>query len=102
MSKSTLCYPRAWRTTWQPWGNSGALPDGHGQLDKTAYAIVGDEVRKRGGVWLGDHVIHGPGGSFVDLAHYEYHPGLVLAEYRKSPLATRELAQAEKRAARYG
>lgn len=77
------------------------IKDGHGQLDKNAYKTVGDEVRRRGGVWLGDHVIHGPGGDFVDLAHYEYHPGLVLWQYRKSPLATRELAQAEKRAAQH-
>jgi hypothetical protein len=78
------------------------LKDSHGQLDKAAYQTVGTEVRKRGGEWLGDHVIHGPGGNFVDLAHFEYHPGLVLWQYRKSPLATRELALAEKRAARYG
>ena len=78
------------------------LKDKNGQLDKEMYRIVGEEVRKRGGVWLGDHVIHGPGGDFVDLAHYEYHPGLVLWQYRKSPLATKEVTQAEKRAARYG
>ena len=77
------------------------IKDGRGQLDKAAYKTVGDEVRRLGGVWLGDHVIHGPGGDFIDLAHYEYHPGLVLSQYRKSPLAARELAQAERRAARY-
>ena len=74
----------------------------NGQLDKGMYATVGEEVRKRGGVWLGDHVIHGPGGDFVDLAHFEYHPGLTLWQYRKSPLAAKEVAMAEKRAARYG
>jgi hypothetical protein len=78
------------------------IKDKHGQIDKPMYTPVGEEVRKRGGVWLGDHVIHGPGGDFVDLAHFEYHPGLVLWQYRKSPLATKEVAQAEKRAARYG
>jgi hypothetical protein len=66
------------------------------------YQTVGEEVRKRGGVWLGDHVIHGPGGDFVDLAHFEYHPGLTMWQYRKSPLAAKEVAMAEKRAARYG
>ena len=74
----------------------------NGQLDKSMYQTVGEEVRKRGGVWLGDHVIHGPAGDFVDLAHFEYHPGLVLWQYRKSPLASKEVAMAEKRAARYG
>lgn len=69
---------------------------------KAAYQVIGDEVRRRGGDWLGDRVTHGPGGDFVDLAHFEYHPGLVLWQYRKSPLATREVTQAEKRAARYG
>jgi hypothetical protein len=78
------------------------LKDKNGQLDKEMYRIVGEEVRKRGGIWLGDHVIHGPAGDFVDLAHYEYHPGLVLWQYRKSPLAAKEVAMAEKRAARYG
>jgi hypothetical protein len=78
------------------------IKDGRGNLDKAAYALVGDEVRKRGGVWLGDHVIKGPGGNFVDLAHYEYHPGLILWQYRKSQQAAKELALAEKRATKYG
>jgi hypothetical protein len=78
------------------------LKDPKGQLDRDAYKTVGAEVRRRGGEWLGDYVIHGPAGDFVDLAHFEYHPGLVLWQYRKSPLAAREVAQAEKRAARYG
>jgi hypothetical protein len=37
-----------------------------------------------------------------DLAHFEYHPGLKLAIFRKTPRAARELASAGKRAARYG
>jgi hypothetical protein len=78
------------------------LKNPRGQLDKDAYKTVGAEVRKRGGEWLGDHVIHGPAGDFVDLAHFEYHPGLTLWQYRKSPLANKEVAMAEKRAARYG
>ena len=78
------------------------LKDPKGQLDKDAYKVVGAEVRRRGGEWLGDYVIHGPAGDFVDLAHFEYHPGLVLWQYRTSPLATREVTQAAKRAARYG
>jgi hypothetical protein len=78
------------------------IKDAKGQLDADAYKTVGEEVTRRGGVWLGDRVIKGPKGSFVDLAHFEYHPGLALSSYRRSPLATRELAQSEKRAARYG
>lgn len=78
------------------------IKDAKGQLDPAAYKTVGEEVRRRGGVWLGDTPIKGPGGTFLDLAHFEYHPGLALSSYRRSPLATRELAQAEKRAAKYG
>ena len=72
------------------------------QKDVPAYARVAEFARSRGGEWLGDKVVVTPRGPIQDLAHYEYHPGLVLWQYRKSPLAIRELAQAEKRAARYG
>lgn len=78
------------------------IKDAKGQLDTAAYKTVGDEVTKRGGVWLGDRVIKTPKGSFVDLAHFEYHPGLALSSYRRSPLAVRELSQAEKRVAKFG
>ena len=77
------------------------IKDSRGQIDPAPYKIVGAEVRRRGGEWLGDHVIHGKGGNFVDLAHFEYHPGMILWQYRTSPLATKELAQAEKRASKY-
>lgn len=78
------------------------IKDSRGQLDRDAYRRVGNEVEKRGGVWLGRAPIKTPRGPVLDLAHYEYHPGLVLWQYRKSPLAARELALAERRAARYG
>jgi len=79
-------------------------PQGHvsGPYSQAAHRLVGTEVRRRGGVWLGDQVIHGPVGPIVDLMHYEYHPGLFLSSYRSSALATRELKQAERRSARYG
>lgn len=78
--------------------------DGHvdGSYSRAAHARLGAEVRRRGGVWLGDVVIQGPKGPIVDLMHYEYHPGLHLSSYRGSKLASRELAMAERRAARYG
>lgn len=77
------------------------LKDPRGQLDKTAYKAVGEEVRRRGGEWLGDIIIQTPKGGVVDLAHFEYHPGLEIGPYRKSALAIKELAQAEKRASKY-
>jgi hypothetical protein len=78
--------------------------DGHvsGPYSRAAHARLGEEVRRRGGVWLGDKVIQGPVGPIIDLMHYEYHPGLFLSSYRGSKLASRELSQAEKRAVRYG
>lgn len=72
-----------------------------GQIDKDAYPRVGDEVERRGGVWLGRTPLKTPGGMVVDLAHFEYHPGLALSSYRGSALAAKELAKAEKRAAKY-
>jgi len=78
------------------------IKDSRGQLDTDAYRKVGDEVDRRGGLWLGrTPIVTNTGKKVLDLAHYEYHPGLELWQYRKSPLAARELAQAEKRAARY-
>lgn len=78
------------------------IRDERGQLDRPAYRTVGDEAERRGGVWLGRQPIMGPSGPIDDLAHFEYHPGLMLSRYRGSPLAVRELAAAEKRAAKYG
>lgn len=73
-----------------------------GQIDKNAYKTVGGEVERRGGVWLGKRPIKGSAGTFVDLAHFEWHPGLALSSYRGSPLANKEIAMSERRAARYG
>jgi len=73
------------------------------QLDPMAYKLVGEEVRRRGGDWLGDRLLKtSKGEMFQDLAHFEYHPGLHLSSYRGSALARQELAMTEKRAARYG
>jgi hypothetical protein len=71
-------------------------------LDEEAYKRVGAEVRRRGGEWLGDKTLTTNKGQVQDLAHFEYHPGLKLSSYRGSALAKKELAMAEKRAARYG
>jgi len=68
-------------------------------FDKAAYAIVGAEVRRRGGVWLGDRERTSRVGTpFLDLAHFEYHPGFKnLSQYRGTPLARQELVAAERR-----
>jgi hypothetical protein len=73
-------------------------PDG--SLDEGAYRRVGAEVRRRGGAWMGDRVMRSRSGKpFVDLAHFEYHPGWSrLSQYRGTALAERELAEAERRA----
>jgi hypothetical protein len=71
------------------------------QYDKIAYARVGTYARSRGGEWLGDKVLIGPKGPFIDTAHYEYHPRMDIAAYRKSPMAKIEYAQAQARARKY-
>ena len=71
-------------------------------LDEDAYRKIGEEVRRRGGEWLGDRPLKTTRGMVQDLAHFEYHPGLHLSSFRSTPQARRELAQAERRAARYG
>ena len=71
-------------------------------LDEEAYKKVGAEVRRRCGEWLGDKTLITAKGQVQDLAHFEYHPGLKLSSYRGSHLAKKELAMAERRAARYG
>lgn len=73
-----------------------------GQLDRDSYRRIGEEVRKRGGDWLGDRVLKTGKGTVEDIAHYEYHPGIKITSYRGSSLAKKELAMAERRKARYG
>lgn len=71
-------------------------------LDEPAYERVGAEVRRRGGEWLGDKILKTSRGEVRDLAHFEYHPGLRLSSFRATTQARKELASAERRAARYG
>lgn len=71
-------------------------------LDETAYKKIGEEVRRRGGEWLGDRELRTNKGKVVDLAHFEYHPGLMLSSYRGTALAQREMRRAERMARRYG
>lgn len=73
-----------------------------GSIDRDAYPVAGRYVESRGGVWLGRAPLMTPKGPVDDFAHFEYHPGLKLSSYRGSALAARELAAAEKRAAKYG
>jgi hypothetical protein len=75
--------------------------DERGQVDRSAYRPLGDEAERRGGVWLGRKPLQTPAGLVNDLAHFEYHPGLTIGRYRGTALAARELASAERRAARY-
>ena len=94
------------QTGWHQYGRAFHLilyKPGTKQLDQNAYPIVGAEVRRRGGDWLGDVLLKTPEGAKIqDLAHFEYHPGLHLSSYRGSALAKREMAVADRRAARYG
>jgi hypothetical protein len=71
-------------------------------LDEAAYEKVGTEVRRRGGEWLGDRTLRTSKGEVQDLAHFEYHPGIKLSSFRGTARAKKELAMAERRAARYG
>jgi hypothetical protein len=73
-------------------------PDG--KLDMPAYKIVGQEANRRGGKWLGGHVIISASGKpFVDTAHFEYHPEFKsLSAYRGTAIAQQELAAANQRA----
>ena len=94
------------QTGWHQYGRAFHLilyKPGTRQLDPDAYPIVGAEVRRRGGDWLGDMILKTPEGTKIqDLAHFEYHPGLHLSSYRGSALAKKEMALADRRAARYG
>jgi hypothetical protein len=76
-------------------------PDGV-TLDTAAYPQLGAYARSQGGEWLGDKPIRTKFGTIIyDTVHFEYHPGIKIADYRKSELAMREFAQAQKRARRY-
>jgi hypothetical protein len=94
------------QTGWHQYGRAFHVivyKSGTRQIDPDAYRLVGEEVRRRGGEWLGDKLLKTPKGEvFQDLAHFEYHPGLHLSSYRGSSLAKQELATTERRAARYG
>ena len=94
------------QTGWHQYGRAFHLiltKPGTNQLDPPAYKIVGAEVRRRGGEWLGDKLLTSREGTkFQDMAHFEYHPGLKLSSYRGTHQAQKELAMADRRAARYG
>ena len=83
------------RLDWHNVGRAFHLRGPKGFLEYSDYEAIARYVRSRGGEWLGDTPLR-------DLAHYEYHPGILLWQYRKSPLAAREVAQTQKRVARYG
>jgi hypothetical protein len=94
------------KTGWHQYGRAFHLilyKPGTKQLDLDAYPIVGAEVRRRGGEWLGDKLLKTPKGEMIqDLAHFEYHPGLKLSSYRDTALAKKEMKIVDRRAARYG
>jgi hypothetical protein len=74
----------------------------NGELDKSAYGRVGAYARSQDGEWLGDRPFkNSKGQTIYDTAHFEYHPGVDLTTYRRSELAQREFAQAQKRARMY-
>jgi hypothetical protein len=72
-----------------------------GAIDRESYARIGRYAREQGGEWLGDKPIKTVKGIIYDTAHFEYHPGWSISEYRKMPLAQREFEQAQKRARRF-
>jgi len=74
---------------------------GTNKYDNDAYARVGAYVRSKGGEWLGDKVINTPKGPIVDTAHFEFHPGMEIGTYRRSPVAQMEYKKAQARASRY-
>jgi hypothetical protein len=75
------------------------LPDG--DVDRETYAVLGRRARELGGEWLGDKPIKTVKGILYDTAHFEYHPGVDIATYRKSELAKTEFARAQRRARAY-
>jgi hypothetical protein len=93
------------QTGWHQYGRAFHLvivDPGTRLLDDPAYERVGAEVRRRGGEWLGDRMLKTTRGEVRDLAHFEYHPGIKLSSFRGTARAAKELASAERRAARYG
>lgn len=73
----------------------------NGEPDRDAYRRVGAYARSQGGEWLGDKPIRTVKGILFDTAHFEYHPGVDIATYRRSELASREYKQAQRRARIY-
>lgn len=74
----------------------------NGETNRDAYAAIGQYARQQGGEWLGDKPFRNVKGQIIyDTAHYEYHPGVDIATYRKSELAQKEFAQAQRRARMY-
>ena len=74
----------------------------NGELDVNAYKRVGTYARSQGGEWLGDRPFkNSKGQTIYDTAHFEYHPRVDIATYRKSELASREFKQAQRRARIY-
>lgn len=67
-------------------------------LDMDAYPVVGAEVRRLGGQWLGDIPLKNKNGKvFYDTAHFEYHPGLNITKYRTTAVAMNEAKKAAQR-----
>lgn len=64
-------------------------------LDMDAYPVVGAEVRRLGGQWLGDIPLKNKYGKvFYDTAHFELHPGLNITSYRNTATAMNEAKRA--------
>jgi hypothetical protein len=83
------------RLDWHNVGRAFHIRGPSGFLKYSDYATIAQYVRSQGGDWLGDTPLR-------DLAHYEYHPGIDIASYRKTALSTVEFKKAQARARRYG
>ena len=96
---------KAGRLDWHQVGRAFhlAIPKlANGQDNLDAYARIGAYARSQGGEWLGDKPIRTTKGIIFDTAHFEYHPGVTIAAYRKLPVSVAEFKSAQKRRQRFG
>ena len=90
------------RIGWHHVGRAYHLRGPRGYLTREEYARIATHVRSLGGDWLGDRAVVTKRGPVEDVAHFEFHPGVEIGPYRKSPLASAEYRRAQARSKRYG
>ncbi len=61
------------------------IVDKDGKIDEKAYDVAGRIARGLGVIWKGDRLLKNKYGQPLrDLAHFEYHPGMTLAQARRA------------------